>query len=141
MSIKERAKVFEPSENISSSNHSLLGVSQITRDGDSPLSPYQSSEAKLPSSNVKRPPPVPQKSEALSQKFNAASLTKELLGPSRRLPQSNITNNSIPLSNNDDKVPIIINNNIDSNEDSLAGIDKIYDIELHSNSKDKTKDG
>ena len=229
MSVKERAKAFESQpvsplaskrplpqrlENVSSSNHPLLDISQNTRDGDSPLSPYrgrqavqmvqldagalenlssapleetpmplprrpssldrsegedliisdadefsesstskdaanlpqtpllrmtQSSEAELPPSKAKRPLPVPKKSEALLQKLKAASLVKEPLRPIRRLPQSNVTNTSIPLSNNDDKTSITIDNGVDSNEHSLAGTDVIRDIEPHSSSKDGWK--
>ena len=215
MSVKERAKAFESQpisplaskrplperlENVPSSNHPLLDISQNTRDGGSPLSPYrgsqavqmaqldaraleslssapleetstpliifdadevsesstsqdaanlpqaplsrrtQSSEAELPPSKAKRPLPVPQKSEALLQKFKAALLAKEPLTPIRRLAQSNVTNRSIALSTSDDKIPITIDNDVDSNEDSLAGTDVTRDIVPHSNSKDGTKD-
>ena len=230
MSVKERAKVFEPqsipplaskstfpqpSENVSFLNHSLLGVSQNTRDADSPLSTFpsrqavqmveldtgaldtlssstlestqpplpkrpssrnqsehrdlimfntdersesstskdaakllqpplprrtQSSEAKLPSSNVRRPLPAPHKSEALLQKFKALSLAKEALWPIPRLPQSNVTNMSVPLPNNDDRPPIIIDNGADSNEDCSAGTNVIPDIDPHPELIDGTKD-
>ena len=100
----------------------------------------QSSEAELTQTKAKRPLPVPQKSEALLQKFKAASLAKEPLRPIRRLPQSNVTNTSIPLSNIDDKTPIIIDNDVDSNKDSSACTNVIRDIEPDSNPKDGTKD-
>ena len=202
MSVKERAKDFEsqpisplaskrplprPLENVSSSNHPLLDISQNTLSSapleemptpsplprrpsflvgsegkdlitfgandlsessssknaaNLPQTPLprrtHSSEAELPPSKAKRPLPVPQKSEALSQKVKAASLAKESLGPIRRLRQSNVTNTSIPLSNNDDKTPITIDNDVDLNEDPWAGTDVIRDIETHSNSKDGT---
>ena len=228
MSVKERAKVFEPqsisplaskstlpqrSENISPLNHSFLDISQNTRDGNSPPSPYkdrqavqmvqldagahetlssapledmppplprrpsspgrsedgdliildadecsessaskdaanllqpplprrtQSSDAKLPPSNAKRPLPVPHKSEALLQKFKALSLAKEPPRPIPRHPRSNITNT--PVSNNDDSTPNIADGDADPNEDFSAGKDPIRDIEPHSNSKDGTKD-
>ena len=230
MSVKERAKAFESQpisplaskrplpqrlENVSSSNDPLLDIPRITRDGDSPLSPYrgrqavqmvqldagaleslssapleeaptpsprrpsslnrsegedliifdadelsesstskdaanlpqtplprrtQSSEAELPPSKAKRPLPVPQKSEALLQKFRAASLTKEPSRPIQRLPHSNVANTSILRSNNDDKPPITIDNDVDSNEDSLAGTDVIRDVDPHCDLIDGTKD-
>lgn len=60
MSVKERAKVFEPksisplaskstlpqrSENVSSSSHPSLYISQDSRDGDSPLLSYKNAQA------------------------------------------------------------------------------------------------
>ena len=100
----------------------------------------QSSEAKLPSSNVKRPLPVPRKSEALLQKSKALSLANNPLQPIARFPQSNVTNAGVPLSNNDDKTPIIIDNDADSSEDCSAGTNVIHNIDPHPDSKDGTND-
>ena len=84
----------------------------------------QSSDAKLPSSDGKRPLPVPTKSEALLQKIKTLSLIKE---------RSNIT--SIPVSNNDGRIPIImVDNDIDQKDDLT------YDTETHSDSKSETDD-
>ena len=98
----------------------------------------QSSDAKLPPSDVKRSLPVPLKSEALLQKFKALSLVKEPWTVPGLL-RSNIT--EIPVSNNDDRTPIImIDNDADHNEELSAAKDLIYDIERSSNSKLGTKD-
>ncbi|CAF9941764.1 hypothetical protein IMSHALPRED_002885 [Imshaugia aleurites] len=99
----------------------------------------QSSDAKLPSSDGKRPLPVPNKSEALLHKFKALSLVKE---PYRTIPgllRSNTTNN--PVSNGDDRTPIImIDNDADQNEDVSAAKDLICDRETHSELTNGTKD-
>ena len=97
----------------------------------------QSSDAKLPPSNVKRPLPVPQKSEALLQKIKTLSLAKEPPKSIPRLPRNNKT--KMPLSNNDDRTPIIIDNDADSNAGSSASTDLIRDMEPHLNSKNGTK--
>ena len=222
MSVKERAKVFDPqsvtplaskstlprrSENGSFSNYPSLDISQDTRCGDSPLSPYkngqavqmvqlganaleledmppplprrspspsrqedgdliifdadecsessaskdaanlvqpplprrtQSSDAKMPSSNRKRPLPVPNKSEALLQKFKALSLAKEPSRTTPRLPRSDITN--VPVSNNGNRPIIMIDNEPYENEDLLANKDIICDGEPPSNLKNESKD-
>ena len=99
----------------------------------------QSSDGELPSSNGKRPLPVPNKSEAVLQKFKALSVVKE---PCRTIPgplRSNITN--IPVTNNDERTPIImIDNDAYQDENLSAAKDSICDIETHSNSKHETKD-
>lgn len=98
----------------------------------------QSSDAKLPSSDGKRPLLLPNKSEALLQKFKALSLVKE---PMRTIPgllRSNTTD--IPVSNNDDRTPIImIDIDADQNEELSAAKDLECDIETLSNSKNRTK--
>ena len=95
-------------------------------------------DAKMPSSNRKRPFPVPNKSEALLQKFKALSLAKE---PSRtipRLPRSNSTN--IPISNNDDRNIIMIHNDSSKNENFLANKNMICDREPPSTFKNASED-
>lgn len=229
MSVKERAKVFEPksisplaskstlpqrSENVSSSSHPSLYISQSTRGGDSSPSSYeigqavqtvqldadahktpssvqieeraplllrrpsspgrqddgdliildvdeflessaskdaakllplplprrtQSSVAKSPSSDGKRPLPVPSKSEAVLQKFKALSLVKESSRTVPGLLRSRTTN--FAASNNDDRTPIImIDNDADHNEEPSAAKDLVCDVEMLSNSKNGTKD-
>ncbi len=91
----------------------------------------QSSDAKLPSSHGKRPLPVPNKSEALLQKFKALSLAKEPCRTIPGLPRSNTTN--MPVSNNNDRTPIImIDNEPDQNEELAAAKDLMWGIETPS---------
>ncbi len=98
----------------------------------------QSSSAKFPSSDSKRPLLVPNKSEALLQKFKALSLVKE---PLRTIPgflRSNTTD--IPVSNNHDRTPIImIDIDADQNEELSAAQDLECDKETLSNSKNRAK--
>ena len=103
--------------------------SSVSKDAATLLPPSlprrtQSSDAKLPPTDGKRPLPVPSKSEALLQKVKALSLIKE---------RSNST--SIPASYNDSRIPIImVDNDIDKKEDSTS------DRETHSDSKSGTND-
>lgn len=90
-----------------------------------PHNSTQSSNAKMPSSNRKRPLPVPNKSEALLQKFKALSLAKEPSKTVPRLPRSN--SSKVPLSNDDDRAIIMIDNDPYENENFLADKDMICD--------------
>ena len=98
----------------------------------------QSSDAKMPSSNRKRPLPVANKSEALLQKFKALSLAKE---PSRNipmLPRSDITD--LPVSNNDERRIIMIDNDLYENENLSADRNMNWDREPPSDLKNKTEE-
>ena len=99
----------------------------------------QSGDAKLPYSDGKRPLPVPSKSEAVLQKFKALSLVKEPGSTIPGLLRSNTTN--IPVSNDDDRTPIImIDNDAGQKEDLPAAKDLTCEIETHFNSKNGTQD-
>ena len=101
----------------------------------SPLShSTQSSNAKMPSTNRKRPPPVANKSEALLQKYKILLLAKE---PSR-LPRSNCSD--VPLSNNDDRTIVMIDNDRYENENFLADKDMLCDREPPSARENEPKD-
>lgn len=104
----------------------------------SPRRSTQSSDARMPSSNRKRPLPVPNKSEALLQRFKALSLAKEPSSTIPRLPRSNSTN--IPLSINDDRTIVMIDNDPYEDENFLAKKDMICDREPPSALKNEPKD-
>ena len=98
----------------------------------------QTNNAKIPSSTRKRPLPVPNKSEALLQKFKALSLAKELSRTSLRLPRTNSTD--VSSSSNDDRTIFMIDNDPYEHQNLPVNKDMICDREPPFTAMNEPKD-